>query len=132
MSIQPATQHFNVYTGYADTAAIYQALAEIANCWERCGITRVRVFHAGITNVYVTVIAREWYHPSYANDPDWQGDAQDPLEQHQLQCRTLSRPPHPEYTWRGQWRQFTTSDELHSYAAARLERLAALHGASAA
>ena len=126
MPTPPKTKHFNVYTGYAPVETFYQALQEIAARWERCGITQVRTFHAGVINVYVSITAQVWYHCSYADDPDWHGDAQDPLTVHRLQCRDLARAPHPERTWLGHWRQFTTAAELHSYAAARLQRLAAM------
>ena len=120
------TRHFKVDTIDADVLAVYQALAAIAARWDRVGITRLRLFHAGICFVYVSITARTWLTLADMNDPEWQGDAEDCLvDQRGLRVRRLYSAPAPQHRWKGQWRELVTADGLAAYAQERIARLQA-------
>lgn len=118
------TNHYKIYTGYAETETIYQVLLEMAQRWVELKLGGIQIFFAGFTDVYVSIRADKWYHWSVANDPDWSGDAEDILKGAKLlRCKSLSSRPYPERNWRGDWRRFESRDELLNYAQRRLERL---------
>jgi hypothetical protein len=120
------TEHFKIYTGYVSVTEIYKLLQTMAEGWQERQITKIRVFHANFTDVYLSITASRWYHWSDGNDPDWKGDAQDYITDgvFRYNYRHLASKPYPEKRWQGDWREFNTPDEMRAYTQKMLDGLA--------
>lgn len=120
------TKHFKINTGYTEIQNFYRLLLAMAAGWEQRQIVKVRLFKAGFVDVYLSITATCWYHPSDANDPDWQGDAMDYItdsKEFRYHYRSLQSKPYPERRWRGHWREFNGAAELETYALEMLVKL---------
>lgn len=101
------TRYYSLYTTRQSQYA--NLLTALADAWDDAEIVHLRIFFCGTRHAYLVI-------KSGAFDQDASPERLLTPQPYHITAQWLSKYPHPQRRWTGQWRTFTTAENLRHFA----------------
>ena len=116
-------RYYRLDTSRSNRASVHQFLLGLARHWDIMTVSQIKVFFAGVCDVYVSMAAAFWNSPLLDSGlADAEGVLGSQARRYRISVRELSARPSPQRRWRGDWITYGSSHMLEAYLCDRMER----------